>query len=561
MIVTAHKGGVMHPTGFPLQAWLNRALVELPMGSLAQRLSILNVLCDLASLILLMRLLKLWEIPGVLMVIGAILFGFDTILFSVSIYPEKYSMIVLSNLLLIFLHQLFFRSDSRKRNRIFLLFSLCIGLGLSQHTSLLAMAPLWLHLFHETVKQGELSPQRRLWHCALSVLCALAPPVLLYDSLVWLRTDSVWVDWGALRGPGDVLRHFLRADFQYVGINPRGVTGHQISTLQYWWLYFSREWNLLLLFVPLGIYGYVRQVGYRAIYLLLSMASVFTLLWIAYQEPTEMGAGYMERYLVLTLPFLVPFSVRGIGFLWKKVRYTTVRYAASGVIAACLIYGLPAKYACFEETDNNLIDVYRELVKKELPPDAIYVTANDWELFYGLPENGGYRFPVFDMMAFPWFARRTFPRLEPRLYRLIGKYDVKEPWSLDVLLQLAWEEGLTLASTDREALKGLRDGAHRKGLVWIAGKDRTGESAINMHDDLKEICEGIGRVRYQVPRQGGYFNKVLLGKIGESVAEIVRELNKASTLDGREAMSSLRRSIVPGVAPETWRRRCEEALK
>ncbi len=52
--------GVLHPPGFPLQAWASLAIGKLHLGSVAIRLSMLSFLFHGLTLLLLAELLRLW---------------------------------------------------------------------------------------------------------------------------------------------------------------------------------------------------------------------------------------------------------------------------------------------------------------------------------------------------------------------------------------------------------------------------------------------------------------------------------------------------------------------
>ncbi|MCP4674157.1 MAG: DUF2723 domain-containing protein [Deltaproteobacteria bacterium] len=558
MISVGLQGGVMHPTGFPFQAWINRLLILIPFGSPAERLSLFNVLCHCAGLFFFLKTVKLLRLPFASISLGAILLGLDLTLFSIALYPEKYSAIFFFIAAAIYLHHLYFYSNKKKL--VFYTTSFLLGLALSHHTVLLILCPLWLNLFFDVTKCAGLKRLQKLRHVTFSVAFVAAPIVILYGSLLFLKSNAPWVDWGKLSSFKDVLNHLLRADFNYLELNPPGAEETHVPAIVYLWIYLKNEWTILTLFLPVGLWLFVRRNKFSGIYFLLSLLASLSVLTISKQDTTNAGIGYMERYIVIALPFLVLLFTIGISPIFQKIKHPVLSTAIAVVLLVLVCLTLPRKVDYFIKLDSNLIEIYRNIVKNELPSDAIYLTENDWEIFYGLPEKEGFRFPAFDMLAYPWYKERIFPQLAPRLYQLSKKLPRGVSWSFDDLLILAWEEGYVLASTDIGALKSLRNRAFRRGLVWVVDRNQSSKSPLDPSTEIKTICQQLERVRYEVTVRGNYFNKLLLFKIHDSLEYIADYHYKIRGQSRKSEILDLKTSIIPGVEPSIWKEKCHKLM-
>lgn len=50
-IMAAQSGGVLHSPDYPIQAWLNRVFIRLPMEDPATRLALLSLLSGIAAFV------------------------------------------------------------------------------------------------------------------------------------------------------------------------------------------------------------------------------------------------------------------------------------------------------------------------------------------------------------------------------------------------------------------------------------------------------------------------------------------------------------------------------
>ncbi len=174
--------GLPHPTGFPLYLAINRLVSQLPVGTLAARVSFISAACGAATLALVSLLVSLltgWTLAGLL---SAGLLGTIPLFWSSALIPEVYTL----NTLLLTAALLFLAAWLRRPRRRFLYLSwafFCAGLG--NHPSLLAFLPAfavaaWPGKGRPSLRRGDLLPM------AAIAAAGAAQYLLIY---AWSRGD------------------------------------------------------------------------------------------------------------------------------------------------------------------------------------------------------------------------------------------------------------------------------------------------------------------------------------------------------------------------------------
>ena len=90
-VMVAVHGGILHPPGFPVQAWINRLFALLPVGNVAYRLSIVSWLAQFGAIVLLAETLRILGCSLLSRVVAASCFAFFPAIWYLAVQPEVLS--------------------------------------------------------------------------------------------------------------------------------------------------------------------------------------------------------------------------------------------------------------------------------------------------------------------------------------------------------------------------------------------------------------------------------------------------------------------------------------
>jgi hypothetical protein len=128
LVMAALQGAVLHPPGYPLQAWLGKVWLLLPFGNPSWGYSLLSLtLQSLAAFVFLLAAREFGLRPLAGLVAAVVLFCFPPV-FMLGVQPEKYALVLLFASLLL-MERFWFLA----------------GLALTQHLGLAVFLPfvLW----------------------------------------------------------------------------------------------------------------------------------------------------------------------------------------------------------------------------------------------------------------------------------------------------------------------------------------------------------------------------------------------------------------------------------
>jgi hypothetical protein len=205
LVAAVATGGLIHPPGYPLYALIGRLFVQLPHGTLAWRMNFLSAVCDSTAAGVLCfavsRRTRCW--PGGLA--AAALFAFCPGVWRYAICAEVFALNNLFVALLVLLAVLY---DERRERRYALCGALVLGLGLSNHhTVLFTAVPLALWMLW--TGRADLLRPRVLAQLVGLVGLGLSPYVLLPIE----RGSHSPVSWGTIDTWESFWRHVLRQDY------------------------------------------------------------------------------------------------------------------------------------------------------------------------------------------------------------------------------------------------------------------------------------------------------------------------------------------------------------
>ncbi len=193
VVAAAWKLTVAHPPGYPLFVWLQHAFMKAcPVGSVFFRAALGNALCALGTLAILLRVARSWLSVALIAAVGT-----TSLVWRYAVLPDVFGLhLFLSTALVAFAFARPFEL------RVFGA-AIAFGLGAANHQSIVFLVPLLV-----VVALEEPSRPRAFMALALGAAITIA----LYASLLALDSTSL-LAWSSLRGPSDVLDHFLRRSY------------------------------------------------------------------------------------------------------------------------------------------------------------------------------------------------------------------------------------------------------------------------------------------------------------------------------------------------------------
>jgi len=458
IVRAAVQGGVLHPPGFPLQAWLDRLIAALPGVPPALAISALGLLAHAASAGLAAACVLELGGGAIAAFTTAVAFAFFPSVWRVAVEPEVFALpgaLAAATILLAL------RAAGRRKPRGLresALGGLVIGLGLGAHPIFLAVLPAaWTIPAEAVLRAGA----RRRVHLAAFAAAVAAPPLLLYASLPLLRTASPWPDWGALASAGDVVRHALRIEYGPLSFSAAGA-GDSVSALAAWWSEALRAWNVALVVAIVGVLALRRAGAARATVVVAAAGAAAGLLALARLPFQSYSAAYLEK---LDGPFtLVAAILVGLGVDVLARRGPTVRRALAGLVALAAVAWLVTGWRGADAAHDRTIEIHQRALAAEISPAWVYVTEGDVETFDGVPDARARRFPIMGPeLALPWYWTAVAPRLEPRV--LAGE---PPPVTWEDFLGRCFARGLPVASTSGAIVALDSIEPELRGLLYLA---------------------------------------------------------------------------------------------
>ena len=359
LIASSYRGGAAHPPGYPLYSLMGRAVAILPVGSIPLRYNLLSALAAAGA-----AALVAWAVEesGPLPALAAGLsLAFAPLLWSQAVITEVYALMALLAALIVGLS---LRSKPRP-----LMLGAALGLGLTHHLTLIALAPLALQACVAWAK-GQ-SARTVLVRAVTGFLIGLLP-------LAYLPfTSSAAVGWG----DASTLKGFwwlVSADLYrgYAFAVPRPWIGQRIASATRL-LADSFTW----IGVMIGLWGCSalwERDRWRAMDLLVAVLAL-AIFAVGYNTWDS------QVYLI---PALVVFAV-WIGVGWGHVRSSflpTSGKVGASVGLALLMLALPTftlmrNWSTQDLRADHTARDFLDGVMNEAPPRAIVVTSDERHTF------------------------------------------------------------------------------------------------------------------------------------------------------------------------------------
>lgn len=550
MLNTALMGGVMHPSGMPLQAWVNQVFVAILPAEPGWTLSLVSWLGLLGTVFFFLQTLGVWNFSWLTRIVSAVAFAYFPIVWRMALQPEKYTWITFTFCLCFHAYSL----NLSERRRRWLIYSACAtALAIAQHSVALIFIPSLIFILASHLSK---KPQDTFF-AFLSLILGVVMSSLFYLSLLLLRRPlGSWIDWGQLQTYEDVWNHFIRRDFSVLDLHHQASSGPMVDGLTTA-LQQILSLNFSLPLILLGMLAIMRS--HKAIAFLVGSTFLGAVVALSLARMPALDLltvnGYMERYPMILIPTIMLFYASGIEALLKilpsfHVAITAVLILSMGMMVSS---GRADAYA----VNNNFIDLFRHEVSRELPANSLLFTSSDFEGFYGFPCAQGTCFPLKNLFNFDWYRNSVAPNLEPRIRNLISQLGGTS--HLQDLFRAAVTNGYPLVSTSASAMVSAPDlmrSAEQAGLIWIFSRQNQDLYTNQILNNSLYICQSLDGAWKGLPKTSNYFAQDILKNFQfafRGAADFLISTQKVATGD---LANQLAASLEPGIDPEVWRRLC-----
>jgi Protein of unknown function (DUF2723) len=532
LVMTALHGGVLHPPGFPLQSWVDRAVIGLSQTAQthfnltpAWVLSALSLLFFSGAIFFLGLTLRRLGVTLGGACFGVICFAFFAPTWQLAVQPEKYALLFL--LMAAFSYfALNPLVDDRYDARVVLL-GVLFGLIYSQHVVGLVALPLVL----ETARQ--IPKHKRLRAAIIFAGTSITIALCFYLSLFMLTQPETWPDWGKLHSLRDLLKLALREDLGFFSVDPNERTGTRAIEIAYVYLMMTFSYGLLL--VPLGLWLARRKIQTNiktAAWAMALIASIGFIIKAKSGGYPEVVIACLERFVPLPMFFLsFVFSLTWDSLFDRDLRQW--RWVAPCVFTVvALVLGVRGRRIADASTDGTL-DFYSRALGPLLPANAVYVGGNDLEYFYGAQTANERRFPLIG--EYDWYRERVMPRLESR-------FEFSKPY-LEGSFQFenvkkAYRLGLPVYSTDKYFFEPDGPPPTRRGLFWVLDPRKDVDQSHESVRAALSLCSSLKTLSFDPPKKGHLYSKFLWQIIALSFMDTSDELKHSQSSQGNSGENS-----------------------
>jgi len=376
--------GIPHPPGYPLSTMLSHLVIAMmPMGSLAFRTNLLDVLAALVAVLFLAKLVEALMSPQLpparrwpIACAVALSFGMSRVFWSQAIITEVYAV-----MMLIFLAMMWRLWEAARQERLgpLLVVGCLYGLGFVQHPTLWLMGPViavwvvWLGV----------ARWRTPWIVPVLLAVSLLPLALyVYFPLRSLANPDS--DWGNPETLHRVLRHVMRKQYRAVGAGPRSLELF-LGQLGLFWTYLREQLTAPLVMVAcaglLTIWKVLKSwaVGFTVLFLFSTLGGIFFLNYLPTVHQKELiGVFFLPGVALLTI---------GLGLAASTLMVRLQRVSSSAALVGMALCGTmplwPAQQSWQENNHSRNTIAYHSAVDmlNAFPQRAILFTAGDFTAF------------------------------------------------------------------------------------------------------------------------------------------------------------------------------------
>jgi Tfp pilus assembly protein PilF len=381
LITAASTLGIAHPPGYPLWCLLGKLFTLLPAGSVAWRVNLLSAVLGATAAGMLAVIARRLTGSFAASLAAALVFAASRDFWGQAVIAEVYTLNVLAVLVLVWL---VLRHDETLQRRWLYLAASAVGLGLSNHSTLGPLGPLffaWVFLRHP----GLLRLPVFLLNVALAFLLGFA--LVLYLP-IRSAADPV-MDWGNPETLSATVEHVLRRAYTEADEpRPRTVVG-QLTLAGLFFSNYAQQFTPALAALSLAGAVECARRRLRAACLLLPLFGMtsYGFIWLLNYPPNR-------EHLHLTRVFFLP--AYAVGALWLAMEFDAIRRALEARVvfrrralhallttsaAAAVLLPLSVHFSANDRSGDFLARDWGRNILLSLKPNAIILPSADHSTF------------------------------------------------------------------------------------------------------------------------------------------------------------------------------------
>ena len=426
------QGGVPHPPGYPLYVLYLRALSWLPTSSAAHAAAVATALLGAGTVLGLLLACTSWGASVPAAAVAGVVFALSAHAWRAATEPEVFALNGLLAAGILALAGPGCRLGVRRR---LCLLGLLAGLGLSNHHSIVLLAPMVLW----GVVRSAIRREAKALDLASFVLSAAAGMLpYLYTWHTAAHAAGRWV-WGDPRSLSGLWHHFLRGDY---GTTRLGLVGGDPRPALHIGLLGSHVMTDLWIVPPIVAIAGVAWLLVRrrpqapaacrsdAVALLLTLLAVGPAFVSRFNiDPDGLGMSVVERfYLLPELVLCVPFALGADLTARSLPRRSGAKHTAMPpwlavlAMAAITVAGALTSWPRLREHHRPTIELYVRNTLESAPKDAVILGTGDHRLYgflyaqraLGIRPDVVYLDP--NMWRYQWYRQRLAPTLGRQIY-------------------------------------------------------------------------------------------------------------------------------------------------
>jgi 4-amino-4-deoxy-L-arabinose transferase-like glycosyltransferase len=369
----ALNGGVAHPPGYPLLMLLGRLFSYLPFGTPVFRVNLVSVVAGVATAGLVVLIARRLGASRFGAAIAGLLVAFHPIVWEWSLAIEAFALnAALASAIIYFLvrwHQ------QPERTLFLILAALFGGLASSNHHTIVFLIPSILLLLWWHRDQLVKKPIVVAW-CAGAIIVGLLPYLYILSE----AAKDPALNWGNVRTFGQLLNHFLRAEYGTGRLAAGGVApGVPIERLT---LFASSFLILEAVLLVVGVVAAYQRCRWFLWFTLLTFVLAGPgLIAYANMDVADEGRWVLEHFFVLPHVIVAPLAALGFTYIAEQLgRYVkpVLTESVLAVVALALIaVPVSQNYRKLDQHDNRIVRTYAEDVLASLPRQTVLMATED----------------------------------------------------------------------------------------------------------------------------------------------------------------------------------------
>lgn len=383
LVTASVVGGVAHPPGYPLFTFLGYILNHLYLNiEPVTKVGLISAFAAIGSLFVFWKITKIFISNKMIQIIsiGTLAFSYHFWLFSE--IPEVFMLNIFLSLCMVCNIFLFYKKPRFKNLTLTVLF---LGLGLSNHMTILMLVPLVVFLAIN--KRGEIfSYGKKLLWLPLVFLLGLLP--YLYIPMAAVRNPVV--NWDDAKNLPNFINLVLRSDYGTfsAGNFPRPAFELRSFLLKNYFESLSSSLTIPVVIISLiGIYNMIRKekyLGFLMMGSILLLGPVF-ILYAAFPITNNFVLATVERFYLLSEVMLVIFFPWGLLFIYTFfTRVFSKKIYSIILIAVFILIPVLQFTKNYQKTNLSSMSIGNEFganFMRNLPKGSILIAEGDTKSF------------------------------------------------------------------------------------------------------------------------------------------------------------------------------------